>query len=183
MPSTARFAVPSANSRCSPHGARARPRRSRPAVSSTSVHGRPRPRAAGALAVVGVFVNACDCVRLEQAWEARPNRHRHRTCSRLQRGHTSPRTLDWRGHHPPASNYFFEWCVWLGFAVYCLAFGAWGLLGLIGQAIIVASIFGVTGISPTENQALRSKGEAYRAYQARVSRFIPMPPKRARPNA
>jgi steroid 5-alpha reductase family enzyme len=81
------------------------------------------------------------------------------------------------------TNYFFEWCVWLGFAVYCLAFGAWGLLGLIGQAIIVASIFGVTGIPPTENQALRSKGEAYRAYQARVSRFIPMPPKRARPNA
>jgi hypothetical protein len=30
---------------------------------------------------------------------------------------------------------------------------------------------------PTEAQALRSKGEAYRAYQQRVSRFIPMPPK------
>jgi steroid 5-alpha reductase family enzyme len=76
--------------------------------------------------------------------------------------------------HP---NYFFEWCVWIGFAVYCLAFGAWGLLGLIGQAIIIASIFGVTGIPPTEAQAIRSKGDAYRAYQQRVSRFIPMPPK------
>jgi steroid 5-alpha reductase family enzyme len=61
--------------------------------------------------------------------------------------------------------------------VYGLAFGGWGLLGLIGQAIIVASIFGVTGIPPTEAQALRSKGEAYRDYQKRVSRFIPMPPK------
>jgi steroid 5-alpha reductase family enzyme len=78
--------------------------------------------------------------------------------------------------HP---NYFFEWCVWIGFAVYCLAFGAWGLLGLFGQAIIVASIFGVTGIPPTEAQAIRSKGDAYRAYQHRVSRFIPRPPKRA----
>ena len=28
-----------------------------------------------------------------------------------------------------------------------------------------------------------SKGEAYRAYQARVSRFIPLPPKRSRPSA
>jgi steroid 5-alpha reductase family enzyme len=69
--------------------------------------------------------------------------------------------------------------VWIGFAVYGLAFGAWGLLGLIGQAIIVASIFGVTGIPPTEAQAIRSKGDAYRDYQRRVSRFIPMPPKRA----
>jgi steroid 5-alpha reductase family enzyme len=56
------------------------------------------------------------------------------------------------------------------------------VLGLLGQAIIIASIFGVTGIPPTEAQALRSKGEAYRAYQARVSKFIPLPPKRARPS-
>lgn len=48
---------------------------------------------------------------------------------------------------------------------------------MIGQAIIVASIFGVTGIPPTEAQAIRSKGDAYRDYQRRVSRFIPLPPK------
>jgi steroid 5-alpha reductase family enzyme len=54
-----------------------------------------------------------------------------------------------------------------------------GLVALAGQAIIVASILGVTGIPPTEAQALRSKGDAYRAYQARVSRFIPLPPKRS----
>ena len=67
--------------------------------------------------------------------------------------------------------------------MYCLAFGAIGLLGLIGQAIILGSIFGVTGIPPTENQAIRSKGDAYRDYQKRVSKFIPLPPKRARPVA
>jgi steroid 5-alpha reductase family enzyme len=67
--------------------------------------------------------------------------------------------------------------------VYGLAFAPLGLIALLGQAIILGSILGVTGIPPTENQALRSKGEAYRAYQARVSRFIPMPPKRTRPNA
>jgi steroid 5-alpha reductase family enzyme len=83
--------------------------------------------------------------------------------------------------HP---NYFFEWCVWLGYAVYGFAFPLpLGLFGLLGQAIILGSIFGVTGIPPTEAQSLRSKGDAYRAYQARVSRFIPMPPKRARPEA
>lgn len=75
-------------------------------------------------------------------------------------------------------TYFFEWCVWIGFAIYGLAFAPAGLLALLGQAIILTSILGVTGIPPTENQALRSKGEAYRAYQARVSRFIPVPPKR-----
>lgn len=76
--------------------------------------------------------------------------------------------------HP---NYFFEWCVWIGYAVYGFAFGSWGLIALAPQAIILASIFGVTGIPPTEHQAIRSKGDAYREYQKRVSRFVPMPPK------
>ena len=74
-------------------------------------------------------------------------------------------------------NYFFEWCVWIGYAVYGIAFAPWGLVALAPQAIILGSIFGVTGIPPTEAQALRSKGDAYRAYQARVSKFFPMPPK------
>jgi steroid 5-alpha reductase family enzyme len=76
--------------------------------------------------------------------------------------------------HP---NYFFEWCVWIGYAIYGLAFGSWGLIAIGGQLLIVASIFGVTGIPPTEAQAVRSKGDAYREYQRRVSRFIPLPPK------
>ena len=76
--------------------------------------------------------------------------------------------------HP---NYFFEWCVWVGYAVYGLAYGAWGLIAIVPQAIILASIFGVTGIPPTEAQAVRSKGDAYRAYQRRVSRFVPLPPR------
>jgi len=82
----------------------------------------------------------------------------------------------WRfSRHP---NYFFEWCVWIGLAVYGLAFGSWGLIALVPQAIILASILGVTGIPPTETQAIRSRGDAYRAYQARVSKFVPWPPKR-----
>ena len=75
-------------------------------------------------------------------------------------------------------NYFFEWCVWLGHAIYGLAFWPYGTIALAGQAIILGSILGVTGIPPTEMQAIRSKGDAYRAYQRRVSRFVPLPPKR-----
>ena len=78
--------------------------------------------------------------------------------------------------HP---NYFFEWCVWIGYAVYGFAVLPYGAIALVPQAIIIGSIFGVTGIPPTENQAIRSKGDAYRAYQKRVSKFIPLPPKRS----
>ena len=77
-------------------------------------------------------------------------------------------------------NYFFEWLVWLGFAIYGLAFlevGGW--LALVPQGIVLASIWKVTGIPATEAQALRSKGDAYRAYQQRVSVFVPRPPKRS----
>ncbi|MDQ3336182.1 MAG: DUF1295 domain-containing protein, partial [Myxococcota bacterium] len=75
-------------------------------------------------------------------------------------------------------NYFFEWCFWIGLVIYGVAFAPLGLIALVGQAIIFGSIWSVTGIPPTEAQALRSKGEAYRAYQARVSRFVTWPPKR-----
>jgi hypothetical protein len=74
-------------------------------------------------------------------------------------------------------NYFFEWCVWIGYAVAGFAYAPLGLIALAPQAIILASIFGITGILPTENQAIRSKGDAYRAYQKRVSKFVPLPPK------
>ena len=75
-------------------------------------------------------------------------------------------------------NYFFEWLVWLGHAIYGLAFWPYGTVALLPQALLLASILWVTGIPPTEAQALQSKGDAYRAYQRRVSRFVPWPPKR-----
>jgi len=36
----------------------------------------------------------------------------------------------------------------------------------------------VTGIRATEEQALRSKGERYRSYQARTSAFVPWFPRK-----
>ena len=87
----------------------------------------------------------------------------------------SPTILD---AYLDAENYFFEWTVWVGYAVYGLAFwqsGGW--IALLGQAVILLSILTVTGIPPTEAQAqaLRSKGDAYRRYQETTSAFVPLP--------
>ena len=75
--------------------------------------------------------------------------------------------------HP---NYFFESLVWIGHAVYSLAY-AYGWIALVAPALVLASILRVTGIPATEAQALRTKGEAYRAYQRRVSVFVPWFPR------
>lgn len=75
--------------------------------------------------------------------------------------------------HP---NYFFEWLVWMGFALMALG-TAWSLLAFAAPALILHFLTRLTGIPATEAQSLRSKGEAYRRYQAQVSAFIPLPPK------
>jgi steroid 5-alpha reductase family enzyme len=81
----------------------------------------------------------------------------------------------WRySRHP---NYFFEWVVWISFAL--LAFGsphAW--LAIIPPVLMFFLLTRVTGIPPAEAQSLRSRGDAYRAYQKRTSPFIPLPPAR-----
>jgi steroid 5-alpha reductase family enzyme len=69
--------------------------------------------------------------------------------------------------------------VWLGYAVYGLAFWPYGAIAIVPQALLLCSILFVTGIPPTEMQSIRSRGDAYRAYQKRVSKFVPMPPKRS----
>jgi steroid 5-alpha reductase family enzyme len=91
------------------------------------------------------------------------------------RGRTCRRGL-WRySRHP---NYFFEWVLWCGFG--CLGLvGPWGWLGLVAPAIILFSILFVTGIPPTEAQALASRGDDYRRYQRTTSPFVPWPPRPA----
>jgi steroid 5-alpha reductase family enzyme len=75
--------------------------------------------------------------------------------------------------HP---NYFFVFLTWLSFALFALP-ASWGWLGLIAPASILYLLLFVTGIPMTEEQALRTKGDAYRAYKRRVSPFIPWFPK------
>ena len=121
-------------------------------------------RVAGVMiAVIGVFGETVSDAQLAR-WKRDPA-NRGRVCEAGLWGYS---------RHP---NYFFDWCVWVGFAIYGLAFhGGWIALG--GQALIFATIWKVTGIPATEAQAIRSKGEAYRQYQAVVSAFVPLPRRR-----
>ena len=82
----------------------------------------------------------------------------------------------WRWSRHP--NYFFEWLVWVGYAVFACA-SPWGWLGLIAPAGILYLLLRVTGVPLTEEQAVRTKGEAYRRYQETTSAFVPWPPKAA----
>jgi steroid 5-alpha reductase family enzyme len=89
-----------------------------------------------------------------------------------------PRVCDiglWRySRHP---NYFFEWTLWCGFALWA-ASSPHGLFALLCPVAMLLLLLFVTGIPPSEAQALKSRGDTYRQYQATTSRFIPLPRKR-----
>lgn len=81
----------------------------------------------------------------------------------------------WRySRHP---NYFFQILTWVAFALVALA-APWGWVGILSPLLILYAILFVTGIPPTEAQALASRGEAYRRYQETTSPLIPWPPRR-----
>jgi steroid 5-alpha reductase family enzyme len=81
----------------------------------------------------------------------------------------------WRySRHP---NYFFEWLIWVAYFVVALA-SPWGWVAIIGPASILFLLLRVTGIPLTEEQSLRSKGDAYRRYQQTTSAFVPWLPKK-----
>lgn len=71
--------------------------------------------------------------------------------------------------HP---NYFFEWLIWVGLAVYCWP-SPLGAVALVCPLFMLFFLFKLTGIPATEEQALKSKGEAYRHYQQTTSVFVP----------
>lgn len=77
--------------------------------------------------------------------------------------------------HP---NYFFQWLGWLAFAVIAIvpepACG-WGWTALAGPAVMYWLLVYVSGIPPLEEHMLRSRGAAFRDYQARVNAFWPGP--------
>ena len=94
-------------------------------------------------------------------------RHRGRSC----------RAGLWRcSRHP---NYFFEWLHW--FAYVALAAGsplAW--LAWSGPLLMYLFLRYISGIPFTEAQALRTRGEDYRAYQRSTPMLFPWFPKRSR---
>ena len=81
----------------------------------------------------------------------------------------------WRySRHP---NYFFEWLIWVAYFVFAVA-SPWGWLAIVGPASILFLLLRVTGIPMTEEQSLRSRGDAYRRYQQTTSAFVPWFPKK-----
>ena len=77
--------------------------------------------------------------------------------------------------HP---NYFFEWIVWLAWPV--MAFdpavvASW--LTLPAAVLMWWLLNHVSGVPMLEAQMLKTRPEAYRRYQARVSRFLLLPPR------
>jgi steroid 5-alpha reductase family enzyme len=82
----------------------------------------------------------------------------------------------WRWSRHP--NYFFEWFGWLAYPVIALSPAyPWGWASIAAPAIMYWILVHVTGIPPLEAQMLRSRGDRYRAYQARTSAFFPLPPR------
>ena len=90
------------------------------------------------------------------------------------RGRTCQSGL-WRySRHP---NYFFEWLHW--FTYVAIASGApYGLWSLMGPLAMLVFLRWVSGNPFTEAQALRTRGEDYRDYQARTSMLFPWSPRK-----
>lgn len=76
----------------------------------------------------------------------------------------------WRySRHP---NYFFEWVIWCGFSLIGLS-ADYGFLGVLSPLIMFLLLNYITGVPPAEQQSLLSKGDAFRNYQRRTSKFFP----------
>lgn len=79
--------------------------------------------------------------------------------------------------HP---NYFFEWLGWFAYPAFAIDLsGAYpaGWLSFLAPLVMFGVLRFGTGVPPLEDHMLRSRGDAFRAYQARVSPFLLRPPK------
>ncbi len=92
------------------------------------------------------------------------------------RGRTCQSGL-WRySRHP---NYFFEWVIWVSYSLMALA-APCGWIGILSPVGMLFILLRVTGVSLTEEHALRTRGEEYREYQRTTSPFVPLPRRRQR---
>lgn len=71
--------------------------------------------------------------------------------------------------HP---NYFFEWLVWVG--IYTMAINSpGGIFTVFAPALMLFLLTKVSGVKMTEEQAAKSRGEAYVLYTKTTSPFVP----------
>lgn len=82
----------------------------------------------------------------------------------------------WRySRHP---NYFGQWLTWGGYALVATS-APWGWIAWFAPALMLYLILFVTGVKPSEEAAIKSRGEDFRRYQRETSPFVPWFPKRA----
>jgi len=86
----------------------------------------------------------------------------------------------WRWSRHP--NYFFEWLHWFAYLLIGIGAAQWWVIVAV---IVVMYVFltRLTGIPWTEDQALRSRGDAYRHYQQTTPAFFPWRPRTPVTNA
>jgi len=89
------------------------------------------------------------------------------------RGQVCREGLWFYSRHP---NYFFEWLHWWAYVVMAIGAPGWPLTW-IGPITMGWALLYVTGIPLAEQQALASRGEAYREYQRTTSALIPWWPR------
>lgn len=85
------------------------------------------------------------------------------------KGKVCDKGLWYYSRHP---NYFFQFMIWVSVFIFALP-SPYGWISVVCPLVIAYLIFKVTGIPMTEEQSLRSKGDAYRRYQETTSVFVP----------
>jgi steroid 5-alpha reductase family enzyme len=82
----------------------------------------------------------------------------------------------WKWSRHP--NYFFEWLGWVAWAVIAAnPANPWSFAALMAPAFMFYLLVFASGIPPLEKHMLATRGDRFRAYQARTSAFFPLPPR------
>lgn len=93
------------------------------------------------------------------------------------KGQVMDRGLWGWSRHP---NYFFQWLGWMAYPAIALhPASAVSWLSLAAPAVMYGLLRYVSGVPPLEEAMLKTRGDLFRSYQARVSAFVPLPPKKA----
>lgn len=117
-----------------------------------------------ALAIGGEWVADRQLARFKKSPASKGADGRSRTC----------RVGLWKySRHP---NYFFEWLLWVAYALIAAASPLW-YLAVVPMVVMYLLLTKVTGIPPTEARAVITRGEDYRQYQRTTSAFFPWFPR------